>query len=138
MMSTKMQIQNFNQKIIDESVEINIIDYVKLLNHEIYHIDIPFINDLLLLIDKDECCINHEVLYKYRILSEHDTHDVKRLFEQYKFIENEQYIINREDAANKKVGRPQLIYMLHPDAFKKCLIRSFRTDKDYYILLENV
>ena len=51
------------------------------------------------------------------MLSEHDTHDVKRLFEQYKFIENEQYIINREDPVNKKVGRPQLIYMSHPDAF---------------------
>ena len=71
-------------------------------------------------------------------MSDHDTHDMKRLFEQYKFIENEQYIINREDVVNKKVRRPQLIYMLHPDAFKKCLIRSFKTDKyaDYFLLLE--
>ena len=58
MMSSKMQIQNFNQKIIDENVEITIIDYVKLLNYEIYRIDITFINDLLLLIDKDQCCIH--------------------------------------------------------------------------------
>ena len=53
-MTTKMQIQTFNQKLVDENVDINIIDYVKLLNYEIYHIDITFINDLLLLIDKDE------------------------------------------------------------------------------------
>ena len=37
MMSTKMQIQTFNQKLVDENVEINIIDYVKLLNNESYH-----------------------------------------------------------------------------------------------------
>ena len=49
MMSSKMQIQNFNQKLIDENVEITIIDYVKLLNYEVYHIDITFVNDLLLL-----------------------------------------------------------------------------------------
>ena len=48
MMSIKTQIQNFNQKIIDENVEINIIDYVKLLNYEIYHIDITFIDHLSL------------------------------------------------------------------------------------------
>ena len=35
MMSAKMQIQNFNQKLIDENVEITIIDYVKLLNYEV-------------------------------------------------------------------------------------------------------
>ena len=37
-----MQIQNFNHKIIDENVEITVIDYVKLLNYEVYHIDIIY------------------------------------------------------------------------------------------------
>ena len=60
MMSTKMQIQTFNQKLVDENVEINIIDYVKLLNNESYHIDISFIDDFINLVDKDECCIHHE------------------------------------------------------------------------------
>ena len=38
----------------------------------------------------------------------------------------------------KKVGRPQITYMLHPDTFKKCLIKSLKTDKyaDYFLLLE--
>ena len=35
MMTAKMQIQNFNQKLIDENVEITIIDYVKLLNYDV-------------------------------------------------------------------------------------------------------
>ena len=38
MNTIKMQIQNFNQKLIDENVEVNIIDYVKLLNNESYHL----------------------------------------------------------------------------------------------------
>ena len=63
MMSIKMQIQNFNQKLIDENVEINIVDYVKLLNYELYHIDISFIDDFINLVNKDEFCINHDMEY---------------------------------------------------------------------------
>ena len=102
MISSKMQIQNFNQKIIDENVEITIIDYVKLLNYEVYHIDITFINDILLLIDKYECCISHDMLFKYGIQNEHDTSHIKRLFEQYNFIENVHYTTNPEDGGIKK------------------------------------
>ena len=118
-MSSKMQIQNFNQKLIDENVEITIIDYVKLLNYDVYHIDIAFVNDLLLLIYEDECCIHHDMLYKYGVLSEHDTHDVKRLLDQYKFTENVHYVTNREDAVTFKGGKPKQNYLLHPDTFKK-------------------
>ena len=48
------------------------------------------------------------------------------------------YVTNREDAVTFKGGKPKQNYLLHPDAFKKCLIRSLKTDKyaDYYILLE--
>ena len=110
---------NFNQKIIDENVEITIIDYVKLLNDDVYHIDITFVNDLLLLIYEDECCIHHDMLYKYGVLSEHDTRDVKRLIEQYKFTEIVHYVTNREDAVVFKGGKPKQNYLLHPDTFKK-------------------
>ena len=72
MMSTKMQIQTFNQKLINENVEINIIDYVKSLNDESYHIDISFIDDFINLVDKDEFCISHDMLFEYGILNEHD------------------------------------------------------------------
>ena len=140
MMSTKMQIQNFNQKLIDENVEINIVDFVKLLNYEVYHIDITFINNLLLLIDKDECCISHDMLYKYGVLSDHNAYNVKRLLDQYHFVENEHYKIKLIDEVNKKVGRPQITDMLHPGTFKKCLIKSLKTDKyaDYFLYLKNV
>ena len=76
-MSSKMQIQTFNQKLVDDDFNINIIDYVKLINNESYHIDISFIDDFVELVCDDKCCIHHNMLYKYGVLSEHDTHDVK-------------------------------------------------------------
>ena len=62
MISIKMQIQTFNQKLVDENVEINIIVYVKLLNNELYHIDVSFIDDFINFVEKDECCISHNML----------------------------------------------------------------------------
>ena len=104
MMSIKMQIQNFNQKFIDENVEINIVDFVKLLNHEIYHIDITFIDDLLLLIDKiDKFSIHHKLLYKYGVLSGYNTNDVKTLLCQHGFLENESYKVNYGTVRSRKI-----------------------------------
>ena len=54
-----MQIQTFNQKLVDENVDINIIEYVILLNENFYNMDISFIDDFIILVDKDECCIHH-------------------------------------------------------------------------------
>ena len=98
MMSSKMQIQNFNQKIIDEKVEVNIVDFVKLLNHEIYHIDITFIDDFLLLIDNiDEFCIHHELLYKHGVLSSYNTNDVSMASQKMKVIR----LITEQSAVEK-------------------------------------
>ena len=83
MMSIKMQIQNFNQKFIDENIDINTIDYVKQMNDKFYNIDISFINDFISLVGKNECCIHHDMLIKYGVLSlTSGTVDVKRIFDQ--------------------------------------------------------
>ena len=92
-MTTKMQIQTFNQKLVDENVEINIIDYVKLLNSESYHIDISFIDDFSILVDKDECCISHDMLYKYGVLSDYDATRIKRMLEQYYLINGVDFLL---------------------------------------------
>ena len=73
---------------LSKNEEIIISDYLKKLNDKFYNIDISFIDDFLELVDKDVFCIPRKLLYKYGVLSEHDTHDVKRLLEQYKFTEN--------------------------------------------------
>ena len=117
MMTTKMQIQTFNQKLVDQNVEINILDYVKLLNNESYHIDISFIDDLINLVDKDECCISHDMLYKYGVLSDYATTHIKRMLEQYNFIDGVDFLVNAKFGVNLKGGRPQYNYLLHPDTF---------------------
>ena len=144
MNNKKMEIQKYNEDLILSNTDINILEYVKKLNDKFYNIDISFIDDFIELVDKDDFCIPHELIYKYGVLSERDAHDVKRLLEQYNFLENEHYIVYREDAVNlkgdQKGGIPQNKYLLHPNVFKKCLIRSLKIDKyaDYYLLLEKV
>ena len=84
-MNTKMQIQTFNQKLVDENVDINIIDYVTKLNNQFCNIDISIIRDFINMVDKDECCIHHEMLVKYGVLSLNSgTYDVKIIIEQQK------------------------------------------------------
>ena len=137
MMSTKMQNQTFNQKLVDENVEINIIDYVKLLNNESYHIDISFIDDLLLLIDKDECCIHHDMLVKYGVLSLNSgTYDVKIIIEQRK-LESDTCEVRICPELTKN-HQTKNVYYLHPRLFKLVLIRSRNNDTyaKYYIFLE--
>ena len=138
MMSTKMQIQNLNQKIIDENVEINIVDYVKLLNYDVYHIDISFLDDFINLVDKDECCVHHDMLYKYGVLTKRNsTHDILRNIENQK-LENETSLYNLTSCINARGTAEQNIYFLHPRLFKFILIRSKNNTvyAEYYIFLE--
>ena len=137
MMSTKMQIQNLNQKIIDENVEINIVDYVKLLNYEVYHIDISFIDDFIGLVDKDECCIHHDMLIKYGVLSlTSGTADVKRIIDQQKIESDTSTVRITADRTNSNQLKNN--YYFHPRLFKLILIRSRNNDTyaKYYIFLE--
>ena len=62
-------IQEYNSYLIDNQVNINIIDYVKEVNKIKYTIDISFIDEFIELISKNECCIHHNMLEKYEIIS---------------------------------------------------------------------
>lgn len=46
---------------------ITIIDYVKAVNRLKYKIDIDFIDEFIELVNKDECCIHHNMLQKYGV-----------------------------------------------------------------------
>ena len=63
MISTKMHIQKFNHTFIDENEnKINIIDYINILNEFFYNDDIIFIGDFINLVEKNQCCIHHDML----------------------------------------------------------------------------
>ena len=137
MMNIKMLIQTLNQKLVDENVDISIIDYVKLLNENFYNMDISFIDDFIGFVDKDECCIHHDMLIKYGVLSlTSGTVDVKRIIDQQKIESDTSAVRKTADRTNSNQLKNN--YYFHPRLFKLILIRSRNNDTyaKYYIFLE--
>jgi hypothetical protein len=141
-MTEHKTIEEFNQYLIDNKFNPNIIEYVKELNKIKYKIDISFIDEFIELVNKDDFCIHHDMLQKYGVITlKKGTTDIKRLFEQYELIENEDYRLRNIAEPVKQGGYiTKNEYHLHPRAFKICLMRS-RNEKKYaryYLLLEEV
>ena len=83
------------------------------------------------LVDKDECCINHELLFKYGITQlTAGSNDVRKIIERNDGILGSDYMVSQL--------AERIIYVLHPTFFKKILLRNRNTDTyaDYYLLLE--
>ena len=133
------EITKYNNNLIDSKTIINIIDYVKAVNKLKYNIDIDFIDKFIELVDKDDCCIHHIMLQKYGVLGlNKGTTDIKRILEQYEFQQNEDYLIRKVAEQVSSGTKYKNEYLLHPRAFKICLMRSIKTKKyaRYYLLLE--
>jgi len=133
-------IKEYNTYLVEHQININIIEYVKEVNKLEFKIDISFIDEFIELVSKNECCIHHNMLQKYDIISlNKGTTDIKRLLEQNHFIENKDF--NLRNVAEVRKNRGTVIkneYYLHPRAFKICLLRSLKTKRyaKYYLLLE--
>ena len=130
-MTTQEMISQLNASLVTEEPDIKIIDYVKLLNEKIFNIGIDFIDDFINLVDKDNCCIDHELLMKYGITNlTAGSYDVKKIIERNDGQERADYMVSQL--------ADRIIYLLNPTFFKKFLIRSRNTDKyaDYYLNLE--
>lgn len=95
--------------------------------------------EFIKLVDKNECIIHHEMLKKYGILElKAGTAHVKRLFNQYELEENKDYKLSNVGEFSKGGKGNTNEYLLHPRAFKICLMRSKNTKlyAKYYLLLE--
>ena len=118
------------------------------------------------LVDKDEICIPHQCLIDYKIIGDTNvSSNIKLILQQYNFNINQDYYSSKENEEQNKLltiqeqelrkkillnnvieqknidnrgGNNKIYYILHPDAFKKCLIRAKNSEvfADYYILLE--
>ena len=89
------------------------------------------------MVDKDECCIHHDMLIKYGVLSlTSGTADVKRIIDQQK-IESDTSAV-RITADISKSNHLKNNYYFHQRLFKLILIRSRNNDTyaKYYIFLE--
>ena len=60
-------IQQFNEELVEKYRELTITEYITKVNDLFYHIDIDFMVDFMGLVDKDECCIDHDLLVKHGI-----------------------------------------------------------------------
>ena len=131
-------VEEYNDYLIKNKINVTVLDYVNDINDIIFNIDISFIDELLELVIRDECCIHHNMLVKYGILSlKSGTTDIKNLIKQYEF--NDHDCLLRKVSEKMESGtKYKNEYYFHPDAFKLCLMRSLKTKKyaKYYILLE--
>ena len=59
--------QEFNNQLVEDNESLTIIEYIKLANEKIHHIEIDFIDDFMNLVNKDECCIHHNVVEIRRV-----------------------------------------------------------------------
>ena len=91
MTTTQEMINDLHASLVTEQPNITVLEYVKVLNEKIFNIDISFIDDFIDLVDKEGFNINHEMLQKYQVLKIKDTYDVKRILEQYEFIEDQDF-----------------------------------------------
>jgi hypothetical protein len=110
-------IQEYINYLIENQINISVIDFVKEINKLKYNIDISFIDEFIELVSKDDCCIHHNMLEKYGILTlKKDSTDIKRILEQNKFEENDDFKLrNVAEFKNSNGGRGNKNeYFLHP------------------------
>ena len=133
-------IEEYNNYLVENQININIIEYVKEVNKIEFKIKIDFIDDFIKLVSKKECCIHHNMLEKYGVLTlNKGTSNIKRLLEQNEFKENKDFnLLNVEEVRENRGCVIKNVYYLHPQTFKMCLMRTLKTRKyaKYYLLLE--
>ena len=80
---THEKMQEYNQLLVSQKVELTIVEYITEANWKLFHMDMEFMEEFMDLVGRDDCCIPHELLYKYDVLTERDsTYGVKRILEQ--------------------------------------------------------
>jgi hypothetical protein len=128
---TYKSIEEYNSYLVENQVNINIIDYVKEINKIKYKIDIIFIDEFIELVNKDDCCIHHNMLEKYGICNiKGGSKDIKRILEQNEFIENEDYLPSKVAEQLLSGTKYKNEYYLNPKSFKICCHRRHEITKN--------
>ena len=85
-----------------------------------YNIDISFIDELLQLVNRDECCIHHDKLKTYEVFIKNTFGQIQDLLNQYELIESEDYnMSNVRQVRNKRGFVIKYEYHLHICVFYK-------------------
>jgi hypothetical protein len=133
-MSEFKSIIEFNNFLIKRNINVDYNQYFKLVQSRFYpEIDISFMDYFLSLIDHShEFIIDDIKLLEYNAIDNLDSDTIIDMLNDNLLIENQDYIISIDTilVPNKKK------YILTPEAFKLCLMRTENTDKylKYFLL----
>jgi hypothetical protein len=140
--------QEFIQQLIQQETKMSLEEFFKGVHERFYPAqDISFMNYFLELTKhEDEFIVHHEKLVEYGIMSSQRSSNVKDRLDNLGLIENEEYqLLDVQQLRPQGGTSTKNIYMLTPEAFKKCLMRAQRRPTqtvdpviycDYYLLLE--
>ena len=147
-LTMSVQQQHFIQILIETGDKLSLVDFFKSVHQKFYsNYDISFMEYFLeLTTHEGEFVVHHEKLIEYGIVTSNRSSDIKEKLDNLRLAENEEY--NLRDVPQVRKNRGDVIkkiYMLTPEAFKKCLMRAQRRPAqkvdpviycDYYLLLE--
>ena len=133
----------YNDYLINNDIDYTLEEYLKDANEKFYKYDISFMKEFMDLVDRIDFCIHHEYLIKYGIVDvkKKDSGKILQNLKARNLNEGEDFEVTEEQHHRKNGSEyTKTIYMLTPDAFKKSLIGSNKTDKyaKYFLLLEKI
>ena len=140
--STFRSIQEYNEYLANNLISLTIKEYIIQLNNLFYKQDFSHLECFMSIVGKDEICIHHDKLKEYEVITTEDRSSViKTMLDQYEFEEGKDFLLH--NVMQQKTGRGgnnKKEYVLHPRAFKLCLMRSKNTlvYSKYYITIEEM
>jgi len=141
--------QEYISTLIETGAKLSLEDFFKNIHKKFYSdYDISFMQYFLeLTAQEGEFVVHHEKLIEYGIMTSKQSWSVKNKLDALELVENEDYHLQDvlEMVRPQGGGKRNNIYILTPEAFKKCLMRAQRRPRqkvdpvvycDYYLLLE--
>ena len=144
-------IQEFIQALVNNNeTKMSLCDFFKTIHQKFYsNYDISFMEYFLELTEKEgEFVVHHEKLIEYGIVTSNRLNDVNKKLNALDLVEDVDYSL-LQDVLQQWEGARGIkhtkVYMITPEAFKKCLMRAQRRPAqkidpvvycDYYLLLE--
>lgn len=129
----------YNTHLATNSIDVDFIKYIKDINSQFnFNVNLKLL-ELSEYSNKNECCMNHSVLYDFEVLKykkgKQNIDDVKNILKKYK--EGEHFIVRNVSYIKKNKVKTKKEFYIHPNVFKKILISTNDKYMDYFIFIDN-
>jgi hypothetical protein len=139
--------QEFIQQLIQQETKMSLEEFFNGIHERFYpDQDISFMNYFLELTEHEgEFIVHHEKLVEYGVVTSKRSSTIKEKLDALRLVEDEEYLLQDVLQQVQSGTKHTKVYMLTPEAFKKCLMRAQRRPTqtvdpviycDYYLLLE--